>query len=105
MHLPRAPWEKTLVFIALLDVAALAGFLLGAYHVREDKLDWGILIPFFAFLGIEIKTGNLLIGRYWNRVLATKDKNPRLYWTVISIESALCLLVIYELAIGKHLPH
>jgi hypothetical protein len=101
LYLERMPsWEKVLAFAALLALAALVGALLGIYGVSEDKLIWGCLIPIALLVGAELKTGRLVIGRSWDTVIATRDKSPRVYWTVIVVETAFFLLVIYGLATG-----
>jgi hypothetical protein len=97
MYLPKSPLGKTLAFVALLAVAMLVGSLLGKYRVSEDKLQWGGLIPFALYLGIQLKTGLLVIGRSWNTAIATRDKRPRIYWTVLGVESVLFLLVVLRL--------
>jgi hypothetical protein len=104
MYLPRSPLGKVLAFVALLAFAGLLGALLGAYGVTEEKLEFGCLIPFALYLGIQLKTGLLVIGRSWGTVAATKDKNPRVYWTVLGVESVLFLLVIHRLVIGTRAP-
>jgi len=53
MYFPRSPLGKALAFVALLAVAMLVGALLGKYRVSEDELQWGGLIPFALYLGIQ----------------------------------------------------
>jgi hypothetical protein len=105
MHLPTSSWGKILAFVVLLAFAALIGALLGVYRVGEDKLEYGGLIPFALLIGIQLKTSRLVIGRSWNTVIATRDDNPRVYWTVLGVESALFLLVIYGLLTRIRAPH
>ena len=93
-------WEKILAFAALLALAALVGALLGIHGVSKDKLSWGCLIPFALLIGAELKTGKLVIGRSWDTVIATRDESPRVYWTVLGVESVFFLLVIYGLVTG-----
>ena len=99
------PWEKVLAFAALLALAAMVGALLGIYEVSEDKLIWGCLIPFAVLIGAELKTGKLVIGRSWDTVIATRDKSPRIFWTVLGVESLIFLLVIYRLATATSVQH
>jgi hypothetical protein len=103
MRLPTSPWEKTLVIIALADLAALGGLLLAMYRVSAGKLNWGGLIPLALLIALELKTGHLVIGRSWDVTLATRDTRPRIYWTGVSIEIALFLLGLYALASGRPL--
>jgi hypothetical protein len=97
MHLPKSSWGKLIAFIAFLAFAGLVGALLGAYGVTEDKIAIGCVIPVALFMGLQLKTGRLLIGRSWDTTLATKDESPRVYWIVVSVEAALCILGIYRL--------
>jgi hypothetical protein len=60
------------------------------------KTDAGLL--FFtaclaALLIYELASGNL-IGLRWN-VWATRDKSPRLYWSMVGMKAAYVLFVAY----------
>ena len=87
-------------FVALSVIAVLVGALLGRHGVPEDKLTIGCVIPAALFIGVQLKTGRLLIGRNWDITLATKDESPRLFWTVVCVEVGLCVLGIYGLPAG-----
>ena len=97
MRLPTFSWGMLLAFVALLAFAGLVGALLGVHGVIEDKLAIGCVIPAALFIGLQLKTGRLLIGRSWAITLATKDESPRLFWTVVCVEGALCVLGVYGL--------
>ena len=107
MYLPSSSstWGKILAFIALLALALLVGAALGKYRVDEDKLEFGCLIPLVLYIGLQLKTGLLVIGRSWDTVAATRDKNPRIFWTVLGVEGALFTLVLYGLVTGARAQH
>jgi hypothetical protein len=94
MRLPTSPRGMLLAFVALLVIAGLVGTLLGRHGVTEDKLTIGCVIPAALFIGAQPKTGRLLIGRGWDITLATKDESPRLFWIVVCVEGALCILSV-----------
>jgi hypothetical protein len=94
MHQPRSSWGKFLAFVALGALAALVGALLGVHGVTEDQLAIGSVLPAALFIGLQLKTGRLLIGRRWDITLAKRDENPRVFWIVVCVEGALCLLGI-----------
>jgi hypothetical protein len=86
------------VLFALLGlVGAGIGALLAVLGVTEAQWGYGCIIPIVLYMGIQLKTGMLLIGRSWSVVLTTKDKHPRICWTVVIVESALFLVPIYRL--------
>jgi len=100
MPLPKSPLGKALAFVALLAFAGFLGALLGHYKVSQEKLEFGCLIPVALYVGIQLKSGLLVIGRSWNTVVATRDKNPRIYWAVLAVEIGLFLLIFYGLLKG-----
>jgi len=108
MHLPKSWWGKVLAFFLLISLAALTGALLGKFNV-VDKYGFGMMIMPVLYVGIQLKTGMLVVGRSWNMVITTRDRRPQLYWTVISIEIVVFVTLfvrgIYQGILGTQAPH
>lgn len=79
---------KLFLFSALLALGTLFVACVLILEARLGLTTGRIGAPVLAalFIGIQLKTGKLLIGRSWDRVVTTRDGRPTLYWAVVMIE-------------------
>jgi hypothetical protein len=67
--------------------------LIFAFTLNGRRFPWVALIVLISLVLYQLASGSLL--KFNSKSTLARESNPRLYWTIVAIESALALVVLY----------
>jgi hypothetical protein len=71
----------------------ITSHLIFAFTLNGRRFPWFALIVLISVVLYQLASGNLL--KFNSKSTLARENYPKLYWTIIGIESGLALIVLY----------